>query len=143
MKYDASLNNILNTLESSLNVVLGEAQVSTSIKLDEKDYKFPNITILPRSDKIEYIAIGGTKRHTISVDLHCSVKSYQGNEVGTDNLITLLGAVVQIINDKQVDRLNGYCEDIYINNIDYNYFSVEDFILYEGVIKIIIEYIEE
>ncbi len=143
MKYDSSLNNILNTLEASLNTVVGANQVSTSIRLDEKDFKFPNITILPTSDHIERIAIGGARRHTLSVDVRCTLKSYHGNEVGTKDLISFLGAIVQVIDDKGVDRLNGYCEDIYINDIDYRYYSVEDFILYACMIKIIIEYIEE
>jgi len=142
-KYDASLNNILNTLEASLNASAGASQVLTSIRLEDKEYKFPNITILPEADSVEDIAIGGARRHTISVDIHCSLKSYKGNEQGTDSLISFLGNVVQVIDDKRRDRLNGYCEDIYLNAVDYHYFPVDNYIIYEAVVKIIIEYIEE
>lgn len=141
-RYDTSINLILDTLEASLNAETVAVQVLKSVRVDDKEYKFPNIVIMIDKDEVEDFAIGGAREHTLSLELYCSIKTHKGTDVGSDELITFIGDVVATVDNKRLDRLNGYCNDMYLTGVDYHWYGVDNYILFVGVVKVTIEYIE-
>lgn len=109
------------------------AEISKKVRLNDADYKFPRIDILPVEDKItDQYGIGGKRMHSIGIDVICSLSAEMNDETGAADLVAFVGDVHDSLKDERTIALSSKVDDIYIETIDYDYAITKNSVLYIG-----------
>lgn len=128
--YYSHLNNLLDKIQEKIKTISGIKEVSTKLRLNDKDYIFPRVDILPEREVFTEERIGnGTRRCVFTVRIIPAIKSYD-ELVGADDLLELTGKVYDAVMTLREDLLHDYTDDVYVSLVENSYFTGKNYILY-------------
>jgi hypothetical protein len=139
VNYYSHLNDLLNQIETKLKTISDVKEVSTKLRLNDKDYLFPRIDILPEREQFfEERIHDGTRKCVFTIRVIPAIKSYD-NISGADDLLELTGKVYDAIMSLRDSILHEYADDIYVSIVENYYFTGDNYILYLSSIMVICE----
>ena len=139
INYYSHLNALLDKIELKMKTISDVKEVSTKLRLNDKDYLFPRIDILPEREQFfEERIHDGTRKCVFTIRIIPALKSFD-NLTGADDLLELTGKVYDGIMSLRDEIIHDYADDIYISTIENFYFTATNYILYLSSILVICE----
>lgn len=132
--------NIVNKIKLWLKSDIPEVkEVSTGLKLNEREYIFPRIDILPEREVIDEIRIGNIIHSCkVSIRILPAIKEYD-HKKGSEELLKLTGKVYDSIYNHRLEVVPHECVDLYIDTIENHYFTGDNYVLYVSSIMTMLE----
>jgi len=137
--YD-NIINIVNKIKTWLKTDIPEVkEVLTGLRMNEREYIFPRIDILPEREVIDEIRIGDIIHSCkVSIRILPAIKEYDYKK-GSEELLKLTGKVYDTIYNHRMEIIPTECIDLYIDTIENYYFTGDNYLLYVSSIMTMLE----
>jgi hypothetical protein len=129
MDYSTSITGIINQIDTVLEDLNIFEEVTTNVRLEQKNYLFPRADILiDRDELVDEIISMPHRLHRLTIRVIMAYKAYR-QEDGLSNIIDLMGFVHDSIEDQRRLHLNDLVDDIWIHSTEYSYIVGQDNIM--------------
>ena len=130
VNFYSNLNNLLEQIKTKIKTIESVKEVSTKLRLNDKDYIFPRVDILPEREVFTEEYIGdGTRKCIFTIRLIPALKSFD-ELVGADYLLELTGKTYDAVMSLRDEIIHSYADDLYISMVENSYFTGKNYILY-------------
>ena len=135
MGFNDNIQGIISMMVGYLNK-LQFKEVTTALKLDERERNFPHVIILPKREIIENTIINdGFCNCEFTTDVIIEVRQYK-KDAGVGELLKLTGDVVDTLFKMRNNEVHKLFDDLVIDGIQNNFTQGQNFILYSSIITI-------
>ena len=130
VNFYSNLNNLLDQIKTKIKTIESVKEVSTKLRLNDKDYIFPRVDILPEREVFTEEYIGdGTRKCIFTIRIIPALKSFD-DSTGADDLLKLTGKVYDAVMSLRDEIIHSYADDIYVGLVENHYITGKNYILY-------------
>jgi len=137
-KYYEIIYGIMNLFKEEIEKNIPDVlEASLTIRMDDKNIKFPRVEIIPERQRVSDEVIGnGYNFWDFDLRLVPFVKSY-ANEEGTKKLLKITGEICDLVIDvREKYSHQGLFDDCRISSVENFFFVADNYVLYSASILV-------